>query len=654
MKINLASFQGGEAIDYKNGIANSFYYSQSLDFRSRISQMSVLPGPTQTALNINDLVTAMEQDPSGNRYTVGASGNIGKINTSGVYSPLANLSSNGAAAIVYNQQSDTLYIPGQQTVSTYGKLSSSPTFLSDNFAQSVSDFNGVVYLYDAVLGGYGTTNRNTAAASYSVPTVLVESQLCAFAPDIEPFYSIKVKILAKGTGDWTLTLHDSQNHSLAAVTIVNASLTNAAYNEFIFTAPGIRAFTGQIATGNSAAYHFHLTSTVNDGTAYVVTAGDLTGCDFLLYAYRLIQTNNGWHPAVNFSGKLCIGNGQYLSTYNYSNDAAPNNRQWQRNALILDAGYEVCGLTINNQYLVIAAEKRSTSTSKLYQDGRLYFWDGSNAQPNFIIDVPMGAPYSVYTANNITYFYCAGSLFAWGGGQTIIKVRYMAYQNTDYLGVSDNTIVNPNMMDMRYNLLMLGYPSVTTNVNTPVGVYSWGSTELSYPNSFGLSYTLSNGLLNYSSSNQLQIGMIKNFVDTMYISWKYVDTGGVTRYGLDIVDPTSNPATTFQWDSLIWDGGVRYKTKQAMRYKINFLAWPAGCTLTPTYTLDRGTKQLKTTYSPATGATSVVVELTNARCREVQWGFTGTCTGATPPTFTGITMEIDPLSDEIDIRNPET
>lgn len=649
----MSSFQGGEAIDYKNGISNSFYSSKGLDFRTKISQMSPLPGARLGINNVNDLVTAMEQDPNGNRYTVGVSGEVGKINTSGTYSKIAQLSSNGAASIVYNQQSDTLYIPSQQTVSIYGKLSSSPSFVADNFAQSVSDFNGVTNLYDTTLGGYGNTNRNTATNTYNVPTTYTEdaTNLCPFAPDIEPFYSIKVYVVDKGTGDWTLTLHDSRNDDLATVTIANASLTSNAFNEFKFTAPGIRAFIGQIATGDSTEYHFHLTSTVADGTAQVVNASDLTGCNFELYAYRLIQTQNGWHPAVNFGQYLCIGNGQYLSTYNYSNDAAPNNRQWNRSAVVLDFGYEVCGLTVNNQYLVIAAEKRSSSSSHNFQDGRLYFWDGTNAQPNFIIDVPMGAPYSIYTANNITYFYCAGSLFAWGGGQTIIKVRYMAYQNTDYLDATDSTIVNPNMMALRYNLLMLGYPSKTTNVNTDMGIYSWGSVELSYPNSFCFSYALSNGLTNYSASNNLQIGMVKNFVDTMYISWQYTDADSVTHYGIDIVDPTSAPSTTQSWDSLIWDGGARYKTKKALRLKVNFLPLPSGWSITPTYTIDRGAKVSATNFTATTGDVSATVEFNNARFHELQWGFDATSNGATEPYYiTGIAMEVDPLQDEGDLK----
>lgn len=672
MKVHLNSFTGGTSVDYKYGIANSFYSSQALDFRQKASQMSVLPGFSAVSTNLRDLITAMVQDPNGVRYGVGDAGYLYRINTSGVISNFGKLNSNGAAGIVYNQQSDQLYIPSQQTVSLYGQVTqtSTPSLRLDQFGKSASVANGTVNIYNSTTGAYDTPRNNAASVAggitdptqvtntltntYTLPSSINEAtgQFCPFIPDIEPFYSVAVYIQTVGSGNWTLTLHDSLNNTLATTTIANASVTTG-WNEFTFTAPGIRAIPNAFATGNAAAYHFHLTSSVASDTAavYTINANDLTGCNMLLFAYRMIQTNNGWHPATIFGQYLCIGNGPYLSTYDFSNDKAPNNSQYQRHRLSLDFGYEVCGLAVNNQYLVIAAEKRSSNTGKNFQDGMLYFWDGQNVNFNFKIEIAMGAPYSLQTVNNITYFICAGSLFAWGGGQQVIKVRYIGYQNTDYLGSSDSTLVNPNMMDVRFNILMIGYPSSTTNVNLNYGIYSWGTVELTYPNSFGYSYIMSHGIKNYSASNNLQMGMIKNFVDTMYCSWKYT-SGGVTTYGLDITDNTSNAATTATWQSLIWDGGVRYKLKKGLRYKINFLALPSGATITANYTMDRGTTisadpTSGVAYSATTGETSLVVEIDNARFYELQWGFTITCSGVTSaPTITGITMEVDPLLDE--------
>lgn len=694
-KIHMNSFLGGEAIDFKNGIQNSFYSAQALDFRQKASQMSVLPGMrAATTNNLSDLITAMVQDPNGVRYASGSAGNLYRISTSGAISTFGKLTSNGAAGIVYNQQSDQLYIPGQQDVSLYGQITrGDPTLRLGNFGVSASTAVGTIDLYDTTTGAYDIPRNNAQSAAatvgggitlnnyqsavtntltntYVLPTSINEAttNFCPFIPDIEPFYSVAVYVTTVGTGNWTLTMHDSLNNNLGAVTITNGNMV-VGWNNFIFSSPGIRAIPNGFATAQAGGYHFHLVSSVSSDTAAVATvnASDLTGCNFLLFAYRLVQTNNGWHPTTIFGQFLCIGNGPYVSTYTFNNDNNPNNATsgthgagWDRHALSLDYGYEVCGMSVNNQYLVVAAEKRSNSTSRSYQDGYLYFWDGSNTNFNFKIEIPMGSPYSLQTINNITYFICAGSLFAWGGGQQVIKVRYIAYQNTDYLGTVDHTIVNPNMMDVRYNLLMIGFPSVTTNTTIPYGIYSWGAVELTYPNSFGYSYASSLSPTvgqNYSTANNMQFGMIKNFVDTMYLSWQYTDASSVVHYGLDIVDNTSAPASTFSFESLIWDGGVRYKLKRGTRLRINFLPLPAGCTIQGFYILDRGSTinsdpVTGAPYTATSGNTALTIEMNNARFHEIQFGFTGTNTSAvtTPPTITGVTLEVDTLEDEQALR----
>lgn len=660
-KIHLNYFQGGTTVDTKLGIPNSFYYSQNLDFRSLPSQISVLPGPTNIGGNVTDLIQAMEQDVNGVRYGIGATGNLYKINTSNNFSEIAKLTENGSAGLLYNQVSDQLYIPGQTTVSMYGQVTTGnmgqPQPRLDIFAQSASNAPGVTNLFNPSDGFFDGIARTTAASTYAVPLVINEGagNFCFFAPDIEPFYSIKVFIVNKGSGDWTLTLHDSLNTQLAQVTVTNSNLTSGKMNEFIFGSQ-IRALVNASQTGNSPTYHFHLTSTVAGGTAQTVTLNDLSSVNFLLYAYRLVQTKNGWHPTALFTGTgkplLCIGNGQYLSTYDFSNDSGPTNQQWVRHQLSFKHGYEVCGLSTNNQYLVIALERRSSNGNRNFQDGQLVFWSGSNqSAPDFIIDIPMGSPYGLQTFNNVTYFVCAGSLFAWSGGQTVIKVRKLAYQNTDYLNAVDSTIVAPNMMAIRYNLLMIGYPSSTTNINLNYGVYTWGSVEVMYPNSLGLSYTLSNGLLNSSPSNNLQIGCVYNFVDSMYISWRYTDDNGVTHYGVDLVDNFSTPATSYNFQTLIYDGGVSYKTKEAQRMKLTFLPLPAGYTLQAQYSINRGLFQQSPTA--VQGDTSLVFEIDQGRFHELQWGFLGTTSGATEPLeLTGVTMEILPLPEEADVSAP--
>lgn len=122
-----------------------------------------------------------------------------------------------------------------------------------------------------------------ASNTYTVPTSITESATTRhdFIPEKVAYNTeIDVYIVDKGTGNWTMTIHDSSNNlvqmpdntnfasktNTGVVTISNASLTNNALNTFAVNwdnpAPDV-------------TYHFHLTSTVGDGTVKTTTAGNL-------------------------------------------------------------------------------------------------------------------------------------------------------------------------------------------------------------------------------------------------------------------------------------------------------------------------------------------------------------------------------------------
>ncbi len=688
-------FQGGITTDYKMGIANSFYSSHNLDNRTFPSQLSVLPASRQIAGNLKDCILAIQQDLSGNRWAVGDQGWIYKIDSSNNVSTIDQLTEDGSAGLLYSSISDQLYMVGQSTVSLYGQLTSGktgqPIIRKDQWGASASSAMGCVSLFNTSSGyfdggagyrnniissgldvteGLTTTNysslvTNTLTNTYSLPSTIIENStnLCPFAPDIEPLYSIAVYVDAVGTGDWTLTLHDSLNNELASKTILNADMVTG-WNNFEFGSQ-VRAYVNASNVGYAPTYHFHLTSSVTGDTAKVYTynANDVSGANIVVFAYRLVETNNTWHPTAYFTGTgsplLCIGNGEYLATYNFGNDANPSSQMFKRTTLTFRPGEEVCGITTNYGYLVIGTEVRSTNANQREQYGRLYFWDGSTTAPAFYIDLPMGSPYSLYSFNNVTYFACSGSLYAWSGGQTVLKVRKLAYQNTDYLGAVDQTRSNPNSFTSRYNIMLMAYPSFTTDTNIDYGIWSWGGVEMIYPNSFAYSYSQSIASfdaatdtytnINYSTSNNLKSGCCVNFYDTTYSSWQYTDSNSITHYGLDVIDNSSNPATFATWKSLIFDGGVVYKEKMAVRYKVYFESLPTGWTLTPFWIIDRGTTQYGT--AAVAGDTEVFVEWNNARFHELQWGFnlSNDGTATQPAVILGVAPEIDPNSSEVDL-----
>lgn len=610
---NIQEFYGGKSSDDSIGTPASFGYSLALDHRTKPSQLSVLPGARQIGTP-QDLIQEIFQVPNGERYTFGDQGYVGKIGTNNVLTYVNKLSS-GAVGAMFRQDTDAAYFATTTTIERLYPISGTPTF-GVSLAQSKSTDSNA----------YRTGGTN----SYTVPTTIDETAYCSFLPDIEPFYSIKVNILNKGTGNWTLTLHDGLNNTLATVTKTNADISSG-LTEFVFSSQ-IRA----LVKPNARTYHFHLTSTAT-GTVACSTANDLNTADFELWAYRLVNPTNGLHPMIQFQQFICIGNERYLAVWEPLSDSPPNN-EFQRHRLTFPPGFQVCGLAVTDEFLVIATEKRSTDSSRDFQEGKLFIWDGTAQTYNQIIDVAGGSPQGISTHENFPYFVVNGFLCAWPGGKNIVKVRSIANVNSDYSDTSNVTTVYPNMLTTRKNRLLVGFPSNTLNQEIEHGVYEWGSIEKNYPSSWGYSYLTSTGTQYNNGSNDLRIGCVKNFGDELYISWE--EDGA---FGLDLVDSDSDPAPVAKFRSRHFDAGAVFKPKLAVKLGITTKTLPAGVTLTPVYSIDNGADVLGT---PMTSGTQVVIDIPEGRFYSIEYGFNLTCEGTEPPEILSVALEWEPLLKE--------
>lgn len=142
--------------------------------------------------------------------------------------------------------------------------------------------------YSVALGRgkrFGSFSHGSAGAAntYTVPTSITESATTRhdFIPEKVAYnQSIDVYIVAKGTGDWTMTIHKADNTPVQMcdpsnladlansyqVTVANASLTNGELNRFNID---------WVSLDPDVTYHYHLTSTVADGTVKTTTSNDL-------------------------------------------------------------------------------------------------------------------------------------------------------------------------------------------------------------------------------------------------------------------------------------------------------------------------------------------------------------------------------------------
>lgn len=631
------NFSGNWSTDKKIGIKNSQAFVQGFDVRKSPSQMSVLPGPTREDGGVvKDLILNEVMANNGVIYAFGNAGNFYKRTTAGSWSVEGTLDS-GCAGMDYRKDFDSIYLCSNKYVALYNPVTGTgtPTIVPNMFGPSFSTYDNTAntgFNVSAFQQGSGLTTTIPIATT---PLNETSGNIRYFQSDIEPLNKIGVFIVTKGTGNWTLTLHDGLNNVLATSTVVSANLNNNSVNYFNFT----NAPNGQVriyVSPNARTYHFHLTSTVADGTVSSTTTNDLSTCDLEVWADRLIQTNNGLHPMGRFLQYEIIGNGNYLSAWEPLSPT-PTNDEWLRHRLTFPQEYEVCGLGFTNEFTVVAAEQTTTQGTSIPQMGQIFFWDGISPTYNYNVPIPEGSPQGLHTYQNIVYYYAGGDWYAITSPTTQpVKLRSMPNSATEFSGANSPITVYPYAATVRRGIHLMAYPSVTTNTGVQFGVYSWGAVDKNYPQSFGYNYVISTGAQTYSAQNNLQMGMVKSFGDTLHISWRDDQNGG---YGVDVVTNASLPAPYAKWQGLIIDNGYVAKSKTGA-YMECYYSIPSGASVKLGYSINRGTFVTSDTYTSTnlwqgqTGYAKFGITTSNGgRFNEIQPQIEVTCdaTVTTPP-----------------------
>jgi hypothetical protein len=487
-----------------------------------------------------------------------------------------NIGESGTFGINYRQDQDAIYIAGTTSVSVITNISGTPTLLPGYYGESQSTYNNSTQAGFNVNSDQSGSTLTTALATSYVEDNLLQERF--FQTDIQPISKIGVNIVAKGTGNWTLVVHDGLNTQLSTTTISNADLA-IGMNYFTISTPL------QVNVGPNAAqtYHFHLISTVADGTVSSSASNNLSSCDMELWANRLVATNNGIHTIETFQQFECIGNGRYLSVWENLGEASPSNSAWLRQKLVFPPGYEVCKTTVFNEYIAIATE-RTTTGDNTPQEGIIFYWDGLSDKYNYFTPIPEGSPEGLEVHNNALHYTASGQRYVITSvAATPQKYRTLPFAEGTYTVDNTQTQVYPYTQTVRNGVLLSAWPSVTTNQSVPFGVYSWGKVDYTQPDSFGYSYIISTGTQFLTDTNNLTIGMVKNFGNVLHISWR-----DGAAYGVDVVDAASQPAAYTTWESLIEDNTIVTKQKQASYVEAYWLDIQDGVEIALKYSIDRG------------------------------------------------------------------
>lgn len=462
-------------------------------------------------------------------------------------------------------------------------------------------------------------SASSTGNTFTLGTSISETDLKTFVPAKDPQKSLSVYVDTVGTGDWTLTVHDALNRTVATATVANASVI-AGELEFVFT-NAWRPVVG-------ATYHFHVT--VSTGTSKVVTgtASDFTTAKFTSY-YQFLVSDDVSHAATQMLNFIAICNERYLAKL----QAGPI---YEPMKLTLPAGYRSRCLGKWNEYLAIGVYKGANVYD--YDQGYIFFWDGTSTTYNFYIPVPEGAVNAMYGSGGTLYFIAGyqGDVLAYTGGDRAKKLFRLPKMTMDkYVEVL------PAAMNMWESLLRIGY-GVSDSSVMERGVYTYGHLNDGDQDSLSYDFPISTGT---RTASTVKIGCVYPIDKKLLVSWQ-----DSTAYGVDIVDPTGDPYQTGTIELMVFDNGAVFAGNQIQIARADFEALSAGQTVTLKYKRDN-----ETTWSQGTATTSSSdhtdysrfnIPSTSSRNAQHQVAVDIATTTDTSPKILSITTGFNDLSSE--------
>lgn len=459
----------------------------------------------------------------------------------------------------------------------------------------------------------------TAGQTYTLPTTISEAATArkSFTPGKDPQKSIAVLIAAVGSGDWTLTVHDSLNTTLASKTMANASLATG-YQEFVFDD------VWRPLTNFTNEYHFHLTSTEVDGTVTTGTNADLETVSYRTY-YQFLVEDTAWHPVTRFLNFIVFGNERYVAKYEAT--------LYEPNKIVLGAGWRVRCFGYWQEYLAIGCMKGTNIYD--YDQGRIYFWDGYSTTFNFYIDVPEGGINALLGSRGKLYIWAGyhADLLAYDGGTYARKLKELPLSTLDTYSE-----VYPGAVSMWKSLVRYGVAGASDSTAVQKGVYTWGSTNYRYNEILTFDYPISTG--NYL--NTVKVGLIMPFNQELLVAWQ-----DNVSYGVDYVSDDNNPYPTASVEFLLEDLDIPYKEKQATQLVATFDPLESGESINVKYQNEETDSTWNTNAdSPSADDITIKKIISNGRYYHMKVAVDLTTSVSTSPTLKSVVLETEQLEGE--------
>lgn len=461
-------------------------------------------------------------------------------------------------------------------------------------------------------------SQTLSGQTYTIPTAISEAaaDMVKFTPTKDPQKSISVLIAALGTGDLTLTVHNSNN---VLITSKNVPLVSLIVGQFEFI------FDSTWRPLPNEEYHFHLTSTVAATTVTTGTINNLSTVDYKTY-FQFLVDDTEWHPVAKMLQFLCFGNERYIGKYEAT--------LYDPNYITLPAGWRVRCFGYYNEYLVIGCMKGTNIYD--FDNGRLYFWDGISTTYNFFLDVPEGGINAVLGSKGKLFVWAGyqGDMLIYQGSTTASKIKRLPKSTEDkYIEVY------PQGVTMWKSYLHFGAGRSDSDVFQR-GVFSYGSPNIRYDDALNFSYIQSGG--NYLDSTKIGLVMVSN-------KKLLVGCQDGISYWVDSIDPSNGFSPSGTIEFMVEDSDAMWKEKEAISLVANFKPLKTGESIQIKYRLNRNDTWITFPIESTVGKTFVRGSISGTnitRYNEIEYACDLFTTSTTTPTLLNVSLELDDLSTE--------
>jgi hypothetical protein len=508
----------------------------------------------------------------------------------------------------------TTVLTATEVLNTYnGKLHKvSNTLAYYPLNNSVRDFGST---------NHGTINGNPTyyfIDDFEVPfrTVLttalseIDTDKKFFKANSETITYVKVWIADKGSGNLTVTVHDSTDTLVGTATVTNASLVYG-WNYVTMSISGLTY---------GANYHVHIFASVADVYLKSNNLNDVADS----FTELLSSGDSEFHPMLDQNLVLYIGDRNYIHQVDI--DTTDGSHVFTSRAL--DYNYPLrakCLGTFQTDLLVGTVVDNKIAKTRLI---RWNTWSDSFSSNDSIPEQGINAfidgdNYILVSAGEV------GNIYFFNG-QTLELMRTMKGNSTGF-DAGGKVTVHPQATANFKGLPLFGLSNVSGN---PVdqGIYSFGSRNSDYPQILSLDYPISERSSGNFVLTGIEIGAIAIVGNDMYVSWKNGSTKGIDK--LDYSNKLSGAYITTQIMDI-----TKVYLNNYQKYIAKYVVLPASTDITMQYKRHYGSW---TSLSPKTAALILqkIAEL-NIQAAPLQLKFSFTCNVNDAPKVTEFIVMVE-------------